>query len=97
MEEKENKIFVIYVGVAGVRSEDIKDFTKKITSKITPESVEGEFIIIPINSYETRIECINPTYITKKSLINKHTNLMTRLNEELQHQLNELRKDEKKD
>lgn len=93
MSQTENKIFVIYVGIAGVRSEDVEDFVKKITSKIIPTSVKGEFIIIPTNFFETRIECINPVYITETSLIEKHTNLMKQLQEELNYQLEDIRKE----
>lgn len=89
--EKENKIFVIYIGVAGIRSADIEDYTRQITSRIVPESVNGEFIIIPIQSYDTRIECINPKYVTDEELVNKHTELMKELHKELQHQIQQLK------
>jgi hypothetical protein len=87
----ENKILVIYVGVAGIRSEDIKTFVNKITSKITPATLEGEIIVIPTQSPDTRIECINPKYITDENLIKEHTELMKNLNEELKNQLNQLK------
>lgn len=88
---EENKIFVIYVGILGIRSEDIDTYVKKITSRITPESVEGEFITIPTNTYETKIDCINPKYVTEGNLIKEHSKLMKDLNKELQYQLKELR------
>jgi hypothetical protein len=91
----ENKILVIYVGVAGVRSEDIDDFVHKVTKKITPSVFEGEIIIIPIQSIDTKIECVNPKYVTDKDLIKEHTEMMKNLNEELQNQLDQLK--QKKD
>jgi hypothetical protein len=91
----ENKILVIYVGVAGVRSEDINDFVHKVTDKIIPTTFFGEIIIMPTQSYDTKIECINPKYITNKNLINEHTEMMKKLNEELQNQLDLLK--QKKD
>lgn len=91
----ENKILVIYVGVAGVRSEDIDDFVHKVTKKITPSVFEGEIIIIPIQSIDTKIECVNPKYVTDKDLIKEHTEMMKNLNEELQNQLDLLK--QKKD
>jgi hypothetical protein len=87
----EKLIIVIYVGVQGIRSEDIEDFVRKVTTKILPTSVDGEFIIIPTQSPDTRIECINPKYITETELIAEHTELMKKLREELQHQLNQIK------
>lgn len=95
---KENLIFVVYIGVAGIRSEDIEEFVHKVTNRIMPTSVEGEIIIIPNQSTHTRIECINPKYITENELIEKNKKLIKDLNEELEHQLNILKSenDEKK-
>lgn len=88
----EKKLLVFYVGVAGVRSEDITDFIKKITERITPETFQGEIIVIPTQSMETKVECIDPKYVTEKELIDQHTELMKKLHEELYHQLEELKK-----
>jgi len=87
----ESKIIVIYVGVAGIRSEDIEDFIHRVTKKITPVTFEGEIIIIPTQSSDTKIECINPNYITDVELIKKHTEMIKKLQEELQHQLEQLK------
>lgn len=87
----ENKILVIYIGVAGIRSEDITEYSQKIVSKIIPSIFNGEVIVIPIQSYDTKIECINPKYITDTELINEHTEMMKKLQEELQYQLEQLK------
>lgn len=86
-----NKIIVIYIGVAGIRTEDIEEYVRKVTSKIVPETIKAEFITIPIQSYDTRIECINPKYITEEKLIQEHETKLKILNEELQDQINEIR------
>lgn len=88
---KENLILVIYVGVAGVREEDIQTITHKIAKKIIPVTFQGEIIVIPIQSPNSRIECINPKYITNEELVNEHTELMKKLQEELQHQADSLK------
>jgi hypothetical protein len=91
----ENNVYVIYIGIAGIRSEDIDLYVREITKRIIPQSVKGEFITIPIQSYNTRIECINPTYITNDELLTKHRALMETLHVELEDQikiLNEKRK-----
>ena len=90
----ENKIIVIYIGVAGVRIEDIDSYVHQVTKKIVPSSVQAEFITIPVQSYDTRIECINPKYITEEELIVKHTALMNELAVELEHQIKQVRDEE---
>ena len=90
-EEIENKILVIYIGVAGIRSEDIETYTQKVVKKIMPVTFQGEIITIPTQSVDTRIECINPKYITETELIREHTELMNKLQEELKFQLENLK------
>lgn len=90
---KDNKVIVLYIGVQGVRSEDIPEFVQKITKKISPTSIECEIIVIPTQSPNTRIECINPKYITNVKLIKEHTVMMKKLQEELQHQLKQLKEE----
>lgn len=89
----ENKILVIYVGVAGIRLEDIDTYINKVTDKIMPQTFEGEIIIIPIQSSDTKIECINPKYITDAELIVEHTEMMKKLQEALQNQLEQLKQE----
>ena len=88
----ENKILVIYVGVAGVRSVDIEDTVHKISERILPSTFNGEIIIIPTQSLNTTIECINPVYISEEKLILEHTDMMKKLQEELNYQLENLKK-----
>lgn len=87
----EKKILVAYVGVMGIRGEDIDTFVHKVASKITPTTFEGEIIIIPVQSPDTRIECINPKYITETDLIVEHSKLMKELQYALTHQLDLLK------
>jgi hypothetical protein len=87
----ENKILVMYIGVAGIRSIDIEDTIHKISKKITPSTFEGEIIIIPTQSLDTKIECINPVYITDEKLISEHTDMMKKLQIELDYQLKNLK------
>lgn len=91
MDEKDIKILIIYVGVAGIRGIDIPDTVNKIAKRIIPSTFEGEIIVIPTQSYDTKIECINPKYITDEKLIEEHTQMIKTLNNELKHQLNQLK------
>jgi len=90
----ETKILVLYIGVQGIRGEDIPDFVRKITERLAPSSIEGEIIAIPTQSSETRIECINPKYVTDAALIKEHTEMMKKLQENLQNQLEQLKKED---
>jgi len=87
----DTKILVMYIGVAGIRSEDIPDYVNKIVKKIMPQTFEGEIITIPTQSPNTTIECINPVYITDADLIKKHTEMINKLQIELQVQLDILK------
>jgi hypothetical protein len=89
----ETKILVIYVGVQGIRSEDIDTFVHKVVHKIVPATFEGEIIIIPTQLIDTKIECINPKYITESELIVEHTEMMKKLQQELHNQLDILKQD----
>jgi hypothetical protein len=86
----EAKILVIYIGIGGIRSEDVDTYMKNVTERITPKTFEGEIIVLPTQlliAPDTRIECINPKYITKAALIREHTEIMNKLQEELRVQL----------
>lgn len=87
----EKKILVFYIGVAGIRSEDLQDFVQRVSQRITPSTFDGEIIMIPTQSSDTRVECVNPVYITDKELIKKHTDLMQELQVELRHQVTQLK------
>jgi len=89
----ENKIIVIYVGVAGVRLEDIPTYVQKVTAKISPQTFEGEIISIPVQSADTRIECINPKYVLEMELIDEHERMMKKLHELLQYQLEQIKQE----
>ena len=89
----EEKILVLYIGVAGIRSEDIEEYCFRVTKKVFPETFKGETIVIPIQSPNTKVECINPKYITDVNLIKEHTEKMKKLEIELQFQLENLKKE----
>lgn len=91
--DKQHIILVIYIGIQGIRSEDIERFTSEIAKKIAP-AIEGEIIVIPTQSPFTTIECINPKYITDVDLINEHTVMMNKLKENLQNQLEQIKEEE---
>lgn len=87
----EEKILVYYIGVAGIRSEDIDEFVNKVTKRIISKTFKGEIIIIPVQSPNTYIDCINPKYITEPELIAKHKPMMDKLLNELHNQMEQLK------
>jgi hypothetical protein len=90
----EAKILVMYIGIGGIRNEDIDTYMKKVTKKITPTTFEGEIIVLPTQllvAPDTRIECINPVYITDTELVKQHTIIMKKLQDELEIQLHILK------
>jgi len=95
MENKENLILVYYIGVGNMAQEDIENFIQKIKNRMIPETFKGEIIIIPQYDLNTRVECINPKYITDKELIQEHENLMKKLNYKLHNDVKELKNYEK--
>lgn len=87
------KTLVAYISIVGIRSEDINDYMHKIVNNIMPEDFEGTLIYMPTNSLDSRIECIDPKYITNKDLILDNEELLAELNKKLKTQLKEYEKD----
>lgn len=96
MNDNEKLILVYYVGVANINPGEINDFIEKIKNKLIPETFIGEIIIIPQYDTNTRVECINPKYVTDKELIQQYESLMKELNYKLHNDVKEFKNHEKK-
>ncbi len=88
MKINKDLILVFYIDVRQIDPSDIDEFMHKIAGRL--EIDNG--IYLPIFG-ESRVECINPVYITDSELIKKHERLIAELHEHLENQI----KDEKKD
>ena len=88
MEEK--KIIVFYIDVRLLTPDEVKPYINSVSKRIAPEKIDGEILFIPVYG-ETKVECIDPVYITEPELIRKHRLLMDELHEHLEHQINELK------
>lgn len=80
----DTRIFVFYVSTLGKTSEQVRDSCNMIR-KTFDVSILGEesiCILIPTEGH-TRLECINPQYISDKELIAKHTALLQDVYENL--------------
>jgi len=76
----EGVILVYYIDVRQVGEDYLEQFMTRVMKQIQTQSIEAEIIAIPVWS-ETRIECINPKYITNKELIKEHEEKMKLLSE----------------
>lgn len=99
MEEKsynDKLILVYYIDVREVLEEQIPELMSRIMGRIKLESPEiGEIIALPIRN-ETRVECINPKYITEPELIREHRLKMDFLLEKLNNYIIDNSKDDGK-
>lgn len=93
----DNLILVYYIGTAMIPQDKVEEYLKLIIDRVKSDSkIVGEMIVIPTTQADTRIECINPKYITEPELIREHRLKMDELHEHLNHHINEL-KEYKKD
>ena len=90
----EKQILVFYISVRNIEPKDIGDYIYKVKERITIPDFNGHAIFIPVTTHETKVECINPKYITNSELIKQHTSLMEVLNNELQFHIKKLNKNE---
>jgi len=88
----DNLILVYYIGTAFFPEDKIEQYVSLILDRVKSESkFVGEIIVIPTKQVDTRIECINPKYITDAELIKEHRLKMDELQEYLNHYINELK------
>jgi len=86
-----NNLLVFYIGVKSLNPEDVEEYIYKVKERVMPVTFEGEIIFIPVSSSDSRIECLNPVYITDAELIKEHTEKMKELYEHLQNQIDQLK------
>lgn len=101
MAENETKpIYVVYVASGDANADEIEVIMKKAYAVINPifeKQGDSEVIFIPVRGTDSRIECINPKYITEGELIRKHRLLIDELHEHLDSHLKEIIENKKKE
>lgn len=86
MNFKDKLILVFYIGVEGICDSDVPAYMSEVADYITrgkDESAEFYFIPDP-ESRTTRVECINPQFLTEervKEMEEKSNELMKRLSQ----------------
>lgn len=78
MEDK--KIIVFYVGVGDMLDHEVGQYVGRVKDAFFTEELavrlNCEMILIPTRDVNSRIECINPKYITDEALIVEHRTAM---------------------
>lgn len=94
----DKKIFVVYVGIGSCQEDKmINEILKGAYDAISPvfKDQNAEVIFIPTRTIDSKIECINPKYITNKSLIEENELYINKLHKSLDLYLNNIIKKEK--
>lgn len=95
MANTDKLILVYYISVAGIDPTEIEYYFNELKQRIAAQSVseDTEIIFVPDPS-TTKIECINPKYITDSDLIKEHERKMAILHEHLDNQIDQIPKKE---
>lgn len=88
MEDK--KILVFYIDVRNLDSNDIGKYISELNKKLELSNPDYNSIFIPTYS-DTKVECINPKYITDIELKKTHLEKIGKLNEELINSIKDLK------
>lgn len=74
----DKKILVFYIGVGNMDSFDIPEYVGRIRNNFFTEeflkNANIEVMLIPTRENHSKVECINPKYITDQNLIAEHEN-----------------------
>ena len=71
------KILVFYIFVGNIDKIDRNEHVEKIAKTLNPDYNSIDTYFVPTLTGESRVECINPEYITDKDLIKEHEVLMS--------------------
>jgi hypothetical protein len=84
---EDRRMLVFYIGVANMDNRQIEEYVKDVQNRFfTEEFVKRnncEIFLIPTRETNSKIECINPVYITDEKLIAEHEALLSELNDSI--------------
>lgn len=88
MRGNDRRILVFYLGVGqDMNNNDVERYVMRVKKNFFSNDFlknnNCEVIIIPNRNLESKIECINPLYVTDEELIKEHENLMKEFNSSL--------------
>lgn len=88
---KEKLILVYYISISNIDASSVEEYMNGVMKRISAGSISDETEIIAVPIYgETKIDCINPKYITDGDLIKTHERLIAELHEKLNNQIEQL-------
>lgn len=86
---EDRRILVFYIGIGNMHENDIPNYIDSVKVRFfDPEFIKRnncEIFMIPTRDMNSKIECINPIYITDEKLIAEHEEMMKTLNDSLYH------------
>lgn len=77
--ENDDRIFVIYLAVGNMDNIDIEKYCRTTADKYINGNImniSDKVIVLPITGFDSRVECINPKYITDPELIKEHEEML---------------------
>ncbi len=84
---EDRQILVFYLGVANMGYDEVEKYVEQVRTKFfTAEFIKNnncEIFIIPTRERDSRVDCINPVYITDEKLIAEHEEMMKDFNNSL--------------
>lgn len=86
-------ILVFYIGIADMNEQEVAQYVHRVQQRFFSQefiqSNNAEIILLPTRETNSRIECINPKYITDAELIKEHHEKLTKMHNEFQKFTNE--------
>jgi len=83
MEEIKNKlILVFYINIGGLSISNAASYVQKVQQQFESQNFTDLVqYFIPVRDAETRIECLNPQFITNKKIIDDFQKTLKRVDE----------------
>jgi hypothetical protein len=90
--DNEPKIFVYYLNITGLHGDEIQNDAQTVKALMDKylEGLNSVMVIVPTEEH-TRIECINPKYITNEKLIENHEFLLKELHDKIKFNLDQIK------
>ena len=74
-----NSIYVIYIDIRNIDGNLVDEYSKNVATEFKDSFNNGGTLLVIPYFNDTKIECINPKYITNENLIKEHEELMKKL------------------
>ena len=82
----EKHIYVLYLDIRNISNDLVDEYSLNVTQKFK-DTFDGIFIVIP-HYNDSKLECINPKYITEKELIEKNKKAIVEMTKKINQFIN---------